>query len=228
MNRIKQLRESKSLSLQDLQNELLEEYGVNISRSSLNNYERGEQEPKKEVWEFLANFFKVDIQYIMGLSPVRNKVENFFYEDGIQRLVDLVDENSENSPLIRNILVSMSHLAFKNSKDSIGLNKIQTILHILNLFSSPDTDSIELNSQGETRTKKEMIKLILKNKNEYEQALNYFIDNTLDKLYEPLTIKVNLDDNYDIEDNTLIIDDEHEINVILKEVNKIRNNFKDE
>ena len=44
MNRLKELRENKGLSLEDLSKE------INIPKTSLSNYERYKREPKIEVW----------------------------------------------------------------------------------------------------------------------------------------------------------------------------------
>lgn len=80
MNRLKYLREEKGLSLKDLQDNLMKEFNVKVSRASLSNYEREEQAPKIETWEILANYFKVTPAYIMGLSPIR-EAPNFFPVD---------------------------------------------------------------------------------------------------------------------------------------------------
>lgn len=75
MNRIKPLRMENKLSLQDLQNIFLKEYDMKVSRASLSNYERGEQQPKQEVWECLADYFNVSVPYIMGLSDVKKEID---------------------------------------------------------------------------------------------------------------------------------------------------------
>ncbi|MDT2673234.1 helix-turn-helix domain-containing protein [Enterococcus dongliensis] len=71
MNRLKELREQSGLSLGKLSQEL-EKKGIKIGRASLSNYERGEQTPKEETWHSLADYFKVSVPYIMGLSNEKN------------------------------------------------------------------------------------------------------------------------------------------------------------
>lgn len=66
-NRLRELREERKLSLKRLQDDLLEKENIKVGRASLNNYERGEQSPKKEVWEHLADYFGVTVPYVMGL-----------------------------------------------------------------------------------------------------------------------------------------------------------------
>lgn len=62
MNRIRELREEKGMSLSALAKEL------NMTASAIGNYERGEREPKIETWGKLAKFFNVPTAYLMGIS----------------------------------------------------------------------------------------------------------------------------------------------------------------
>lgn len=72
MNRLKELRDEKNLSLGDLSKALAEK-GIKIGRASLNNYERGEQEPKQATWKQLSDFFGVTLSYMLGLSDQKFK-----------------------------------------------------------------------------------------------------------------------------------------------------------
>ena len=66
MNRIKELRQNKGLS----QAELAQKVG--ISEQSVSFYENDRRKPKIETWNRLADFFKVSVPYLQGLSePVR-------------------------------------------------------------------------------------------------------------------------------------------------------------
>ena len=60
--RVKELRVSRKLSQQELANFL------KISKSSVNMYERGEREPGLDTLENIADFFNVDMDYLMGKS----------------------------------------------------------------------------------------------------------------------------------------------------------------
>ena len=75
MNRIQDLREERGLSLQQLSKAIEQQTGTKISKASLSNYEREDQQPKKATWQILDDFFNVNIDYIMGLSSTRNKVD---------------------------------------------------------------------------------------------------------------------------------------------------------
>lgn len=63
MNRIKELREQKHLTLRQLGVE------VNMTSSRLSQYETEKREPKLEVWQELANYFNVSVPYLQGIEP---------------------------------------------------------------------------------------------------------------------------------------------------------------
>lgn len=65
--RLKELRKSYGLSQQELANRL------DISKSSVNMYERGERTPPIDGLETIADFFNVDIEYLVGKSDIPNR-----------------------------------------------------------------------------------------------------------------------------------------------------------
>ena len=70
MNRLRQFRKQKGLTLE----ELAEDTG--ISGDVIGKYEREEREPKKETWIKLADYYCVPVAYLMGLP------------DGLIRYID--------------------------------------------------------------------------------------------------------------------------------------------
>lgn len=60
MNRIKELRKEKGLTLDEIQSK------TGINRSTYNNYENGKTEPKPETWQALADYFNVSVPYLQG------------------------------------------------------------------------------------------------------------------------------------------------------------------
>ena len=60
MNRLKELRLERGLTLNDISRDL------QIPLNTLSNYERGDREPKLETWEKLAQYFNVTPQYLVG------------------------------------------------------------------------------------------------------------------------------------------------------------------
>ena len=63
--RLKALRTEKGWSQQRLADEL------EISKSSVNMYERGEREPSFETMEAIADIFNVDMDYLYGRTDVK-------------------------------------------------------------------------------------------------------------------------------------------------------------
>ena len=68
-DRLKSLRNRKGLS----QAEFAKQIGV--SKSSVNMYERGEREPNFETLETIADYFNVDLDYLMGKSEIENRAK---------------------------------------------------------------------------------------------------------------------------------------------------------
>lgn len=66
-DRLRLLRTSKDLSQADFANQL------KVSKSSINMYERGEREPSFKLLEKIADYFNVDMDYLLGKSDVVNK-----------------------------------------------------------------------------------------------------------------------------------------------------------
>ncbi len=65
--RFKELRKSRKLSQQELADLL------HTSKSSVNMYERGEREPGLEMLETMADFFNVDMDFLLGKTSVINE-----------------------------------------------------------------------------------------------------------------------------------------------------------
>ena len=65
--RLRMLRKECGLSQQEIANRL------SLTKSSVNMYERGEREPGIDVIELLADFFKVDVDFLIGKSEIRRK-----------------------------------------------------------------------------------------------------------------------------------------------------------
>ncbi|WP_405315174.1 helix-turn-helix domain-containing protein [Lactobacillus helveticus] len=60
MNRIKQLRNERNLTLVELGEQL------NLPKGTLSRYEHGTREPKEPMWQALAKFFNVSVDYLKG------------------------------------------------------------------------------------------------------------------------------------------------------------------
>ena len=76
MNRLKELRQEKGISLTKLSEILEEKYGVSVSTSQLMYYEKEKSAPRnKQVWEKLADYFGVSEAYLLGYSSVKTEVD---------------------------------------------------------------------------------------------------------------------------------------------------------
>ena len=66
-DRLRSLRQSKDLS----QSEFAKQ--IRISKSAVNMYERGEREPNFETLEKIADYFNVDLDYLLGKTDCKNR-----------------------------------------------------------------------------------------------------------------------------------------------------------
>ena len=68
-DRLRLLRTTKGLSQADFAQQL------KISKSSVNMYERGEREPNIATLEMIADYFNVDMDYLVGKSDIANRMQ---------------------------------------------------------------------------------------------------------------------------------------------------------
>lgn len=114
--RLRLLRNEKSWSQLYLAS-LLE-----ISKSSVNMYERGEREPGLETLEAIADIFNVDLDYLLGKSDTRNRAEwslSVFGGTPPQNIVPLA--KMQRVPLVGQIACGTPILAEENIEDYVDL-----------------------------------------------------------------------------------------------------------
>lgn len=73
MNRLKELRKDRGLT----QSQLAEKIGV--SKITVLRWENNERQIKPDKAQLLADYFYVDVAYLLGFSPFRNRQEEDFY-----------------------------------------------------------------------------------------------------------------------------------------------------
>jgi len=83
MNRIKELRKNKNVTLQ----EVSEKTGISIA--SLSFYEKGQRNPKIETWQKLADYFDVSVGYLQGVVADDN--EKKIIDDYLLNLTRVLD-----------------------------------------------------------------------------------------------------------------------------------------
>lgn len=100
--RLKELRESQGLTLQNLADE------TGINRVTLTNYENGNRHPDERALTIIAKYFEVSLDYLVGISNVKSydaDVHSICEYTGLNeqvvktlnRIRDKVDENDMES-----------------------------------------------------------------------------------------------------------------------------------
>lgn len=179
-NRLKELRESRGLSLDELSRE------VNIPKTSLSNYERGNREPKIEIWNHLAEFFNVPVAYIMGISNSKKDLDFFKLEkDGLSKeMKSALDELNEFvSELIAEgngwhalqttkIVNNLNSIFWHDKFLSEDYSSITAITEYSSLLSGIKNRSIATDDNGKELSNKEIFEKYLLKRDEVIKSLD--------------------------------------------------------
>lgn len=94
-NNLRELRKEKKLTLPQLSKELNEYANLKISPDALSKYERGEREPRLEIWRKIAEYFHVSVAYLMGLVQLVSisdilsyASETYLYDTEVKNVID--------------------------------------------------------------------------------------------------------------------------------------------
>lgn len=87
MNRIREERKRKNLTLQETVDKLKEKESILITSDALSKYERGDREPKLETWQKLADFYGVSVPYLQGYEQPtpHNRLKELRQERGLSQ-----------------------------------------------------------------------------------------------------------------------------------------------
>lgn len=96
MNRLREIRESKKLTLKETTSQLKEKGITNITPDALAKYERGDRDPKPAMWVALANFFNVSVPYLKGYM-VCTRCQGYFIPEN-----NIIRENIKCCPYCMN------------------------------------------------------------------------------------------------------------------------------
>lgn len=106
--RLKQLRkpsDEKYITLEELAKIFNEKYSLNINKSIISRWEENLSTPNKEQLEAYADYFNININYLLGITDSFEKNINIIENDYLQELVDILKKtNKEKIPLIKEIL----------------------------------------------------------------------------------------------------------------------------
>ena len=107
--RLRFLRNKSSISQQNLADI------IGISKSSINMYERGEREPGLDTLEAIADYFNVDMDYLMGRQEIQRKITLTFDASTHEVLViTAYHEQPQNRHTVDKIL------GIKEKKDAVA------------------------------------------------------------------------------------------------------------
>lgn len=116
MNRIKQLRKDKNMTLVELGKQ------VGLPKGTLSRYENGSREPKEPTWQALANFFNVSVDYLKGAYSKEEIIKIVHDEYVKQRQsqnnkVYFLEVSTMNYYVIDNYLISVGTIPFDIKKE---------------------------------------------------------------------------------------------------------------
>ena len=116
----KNLRIKSGLTQQEMSEKL------NISRSSIGMYENGEREPSFELLEVIADYFNVDMNYLLGKSELSNHIPDSYYlNDDAREMAQFMFENPEYKVLF-------------DASRKVNKNDIDVVKAIMDKFRSDD------------------------------------------------------------------------------------------
>lgn len=110
--RLRQLRISRDLSQMDFAKQ------IKMSKSSINMYERGEREPGIETLERIADYFNVDMDYLLGKSDIANRT-HLAYSSIASNIVPM--PTMQKIPLIGSIACGAPIMAEEHIEDYVDL-----------------------------------------------------------------------------------------------------------
>lgn len=128
MNRLKQLRKEKSLTLSDISKL------TGINHGTYNNYENGKTNPTSKTWQQLAVFFGVSVPYLQGACS-REKIAKIIqqkYRKGLENkrkvdrhIVFLITDCYQWLTTIDNYLISVGAVPYNIPKENAFLSDKQ-------------------------------------------------------------------------------------------------------
>ncbi|WP_428756082.1 helix-turn-helix domain-containing protein [Vagococcus fluvialis] len=128
MNRIKELRNEKKLTLNKMSTMLQKNYNVSISDGQLSNYENGKRAPRDpKLWEQIADFFNVSVSYLMGHSDYRQEPEKDIQLE-IQSINEKLAEVDKEISLYKTIYEDLYEEYEKSSFNTLDNTLLITLL----------------------------------------------------------------------------------------------------
>ena len=153
MNNLKKLRLKNNLSQQQLVDELNKTLGKDektFSKMNISSWETGKYQIKPDRAEKLADYFGVDVAYLLGLSPFRNRQEeDFYYTTGYP--ISLVptprdEDNNEDNNEYNVVKITPRNPALSD-KELMKLPKEERQKYIKEQFGNLEAQIASINEQ---------------------------------------------------------------------------------
>ena len=116
----KSLRIKSGLTQQEIADKL------KISRSSIGMYENGEREPSFEILETIADFFNVDMNYLLGNKESSEHIPDSYYL------------NEDARDLAQFMFTNTEYIVLFDASRKVSKEDIATVKSILDRFRSND------------------------------------------------------------------------------------------
>lgn len=119
MNRLRQVRKSKELTIKEVADE------IGFSETRLHQYETEKREPKKETWIKLADYYCVPVAYLMGLPDGLvhhiNKIQAMNFEELHEAVIQWANDRKIISP--KNVSKQFMKVTEELGELAEGINK---------------------------------------------------------------------------------------------------------
>ena len=119
MNRLRQVRKSKRLTIKEVADE------TGFSETRLHQYETEKREPKKETWIKLADYYDVSVAYLMGLpSGLVEYIDQLGYLN-FEKLHEFIIQWAEDRKIIspKNVSKQFMKVTEELGELAEGINK---------------------------------------------------------------------------------------------------------
>lgn len=90
-DRLKELRNRRGIHQSDIANIL------GVTRQAVSMYERGERDPSYEMVEKLADYFNVDMNYLLG----KEEQSTYFIDPEVAEMANFIQEHPEHKTLYK-------------------------------------------------------------------------------------------------------------------------------
>ncbi len=167
--RLKKLRIQHNLTLRELAEQ------INVSYSTLGNYERNVREPSYDMLKCIADFFSVDVGYLLGVNPCENASNNLVVKDlGLSEDSINVIKSINDTELLNTLSRLIAHKNFIPLLEYINIYQSE--------FSNLDTAQLSFEKFYNSLSKHAKIMYAVENVEDYE----YLMYNNLLRSFEAI------------------------------------------